>query len=162
MSIPVPEASHRLFDSTSASTPGAFIAAAVRDLDEVADAMVSLNRYRELPTMEGVHLAVSLTHRIMLAISTRQRLGRSRDAIVERLGAVRAVHAESPFIRRLRQWQRGYPGDSETIEYLMRQENHAEPGRLAFWLEQYALDASLSQQHRNKVGTCRRAPFSTR
>lgn len=147
MSIAVPEVSHLFVDSAPGATP----ATAVRELDEVADAMVRLSRYEQLPPMDGVHHAISLTHRIILAVSTLQDLGWSREAIVERLGAVRAVHAESPFIRRLQQWPRGYAGDFETIEYLMRQENHAEPGRLAFWLEQYALDASLSQQHRNKV-----------
>ena len=120
-------------------------------LEDIVQEFERLGQYSHIAPKDGLHLAISLTHRSMRAMAELQELGWSRERIRALLEPAKRVHAESPFIRRLQTWPRGYAGDFETIEYLMRQENHAEPGRLAFWLEQYALDASLSQQHRNKV-----------
>lgn len=122
-----------------------------RELDAVAAEIARLGRHEQIPAADGLHLAVSLTHRAMLAITDLRALGWSRERIRQRLEPARAVHAESPFIRRLQEWPRGYQGDFETIEYLVQQRNRAVPGRLSFWLEQYALSSALAQQHRNKV-----------
>ncbi len=122
-----------------------------RQLDVIASEIARLGRHLQIPAADGLHLAVSLTHRAMLAITELRTLGWSRDRIRQRLEQARAIHAESPFIRRLQEWPRGYQGDFETIEYLVQQRNRAEPGRLSFWLEQYALSSALAQQHRNKV-----------
>ena len=46
------------------------------------------------------------------------------------LAAAREIHGASPFVTRLQQWPRGYPGDFETIEWLWRGDNRA-PGRRA-------------------------------
>lgn len=67
------------------------------------------------------------------------------------VGEARAVHALSPFVRRLQTWSRGYPGDFETIEHLLTQENRAEPGSIGFAIERYCLATALGQQHRNKM-----------
>jgi ubiquinone/menaquinone biosynthesis C-methylase UbiE len=57
----------------------------------------------------------------------------------------------SPFFSRLQRWPRGYPGDFETIQYLLCAENLAPRGTAAFHLEQYGLTCPAAQQHRNKV-----------
>lgn len=67
------------------------------------------------------------------------------------VGEAREVHALSPFVRRLQTWSRGYPGDFETIEHLLTQENRAEPGSPGFAIERYCLATALGQQHRNKM-----------
>lgn len=126
-------------------------AATVRELDTAVNDVVRLGAYQELPASDGLHLAISLSHRLQMAIGELQQAGWSRDQLVRRLERARAVHAESPFIRRLQDWPRGYPGDFETIEYLMQQQNRAAPGRLSYWLEEYALGSALAQQHRNKA-----------
>ncbi len=126
-------------------------------LDDVVSDVARIGSYQQLPPADGLHMAISLSHRLQLAIGELQQAGYPREAIVKRLEPARAVHAESPFIRRLQDWPRGYPGDFETIEYLMQQENHALPGRLSYWLEQYALDSALAQQHRNKADLQARA-----
>ncbi|MGC4081512.1 MAG: hypothetical protein QM736_05185 [Vicinamibacterales bacterium] len=125
--------------------------AVVRDLDDVVNDVVRLGAYHRLPSADGLHMAIALSHRLQLAIAGLQENGFTREQIVQRLEQARAVHAESPFIRRLQDWPRGYPGDFETIEYLMQQQNRATPGRLWYWLEQYALGSALAQQHRNKA-----------
>lgn len=127
------------------------VADTVRQLDQVVDDVVRLGAYSQLPSADGLHLAISLSHRLQLNIGELQKLGWSRGQIVARVERARAVHAESPFIRRLQDWPRGYPGDFETIEYLMQQVNRATPGRLSYWLEEYALGSALAQQHRNKA-----------
>ncbi len=127
------------------------VADTVRQLDQVVDDVVRLGAYSQLPSADGLHMAISLSHRLQLNIGELQKLGWSRGQIVARVERARAVHAESPFIRRLQDWPRGYPGDFETIEYLMQQVNRATPGRLSYWLEEYALGSALAQQHRNKA-----------
>jgi hypothetical protein len=133
------------------------VSAADDDLNDVVSDVVRVSRYQQVPENDGLHLAASLSHRLILAISALERDGWSRDEIVQRLHSVRGIHAESPFIRRLQEWPRGYAGDFETVEYILEQRNLAAPGRLSYWLEQYALDSAIAQQHRNKVDLQARA-----
>jgi hypothetical protein len=48
--------------------------------------------------------------------------------ILQLVARAREVHARSPFVRRLQSWPRGYPGDFETVEYLLSQEVMAPRG----------------------------------
>ena len=79
-----------------------------------------------------------------------ERADLSRDEIVQVLDPVRRVHARSPFVARLQQWPRGYPGDFETVDYLVEGQNRAQDP-MARACEAYALTRSIAQQHRNKV-----------
>ena len=75
-----------------------------------------------------------------------------RPQIVSALEPARRVHGESPFVHRLQAWPRGYPGDFETIEYLVGGTNLAPRGTRAWWAEQVALSSPIAVQHRCKVG----------
>jgi SAM-dependent methyltransferase len=97
------------------------------------------------------HDALGLMHGICAAILECEAAGATRGEIVDVLSEVRAIHARSPFVRRLQEWPRGYPGDFETVEYICRGENRAPIGTLAHTCEQYALSRSIAQQHRNKI-----------
>jgi SAM-dependent methyltransferase len=97
------------------------------------------------------HRVVSLIHDICVALTEAEDAGVEPVLLRTAVAGARAVHAQSPFIRRLQEWPRGYPGDFETIEWLWRGKNHATPGSLAYVFETYALSASIAQQHRNKV-----------
>lgn len=121
------------------------------EVNEIASEIVQLAAYDRIPDADGLHLAVSLSHRLILSLTRLEGAGVTREQILPTLARVRAVHAQSPFVRRLQEWPRGYPGDFETVEYLLRQRNHARPGGLPYWLEHYALHSSIAQQHRNKV-----------
>jgi extracellular factor (EF) 3-hydroxypalmitic acid methyl ester biosynthesis protein len=77
--------------------------------------------------------------------------GVDRAAIVEALAAPRQMVRRSPLFARLQDWPRGYAGDFETIEYVLRARNLAEWATVAFHLEQYGLASPAAQQHRNKV-----------
>lgn len=48
-------------------------------------------------------------------------------------------------------WPRGYPGDFEMIEYIMNNENKCRKGSIEYYIEQYGLSATATQQHRNKI-----------
>ncbi|MEO8484229.1 MAG: class I SAM-dependent methyltransferase [Acidobacteriota bacterium] len=128
-----------------------------RDLDEIVSDFRELGGYARISEADGSHLAISLSHELAHALTERQQRRGSREQILEQIEPARAVYAESPFVRRLQTWPRGYAGDFETIEYLLQQQNHAEPGRFAYWLERYALDSAIAQQHRNKVDLQARA-----
>lgn len=130
-------------------------------IDDAVEEMVRVGRYRDIPERDGPHVAAALIHRMIPAIGELEQRGWTRDRIVSRLQPARRVYAESPFVKRLQDWPRGYPGDFETVEYLLLQRNHAAPGRLSYWLEQYALDSPIAQQHRNKVDHQARAVLDT-
>jgi extracellular factor (EF) 3-hydroxypalmitic acid methyl ester biosynthesis protein len=71
--------------------------------------------------------------------------------VQEVLGPAAELQAQSSFVRRLRDWPRGYPGDFETIELLVKGSEvpiGTDPGK---WIEWYALNTAIGQQHRNKV-----------
>lgn len=96
------------------------------------------------------HRVLAIVHLLCGAILRCEKAELTRDEIVAVLEPVRQVHARSPFVARLQQWPRGYAGDFETVEYLVRGENHASDP-LARSCETYSLNRSIAQQHRNKV-----------
>jgi len=98
--------------------------------------------------LHEVGAAISI---LCLAMARAEQAGISRDIIRGLVQQAREVHALSPFVRRLQCWPRGYPGDFETIEHLISQENRAELGTIGFAIEQYCLATALAQQHRNKM-----------
>lgn len=61
------------------------------------------------------------------------------------------LQAQSSFVRRLREWPRGYPGDFETVELLMKGVEVPTSADPAEWIDWYALNTAIGQQHRNKV-----------
>ncbi|MEO8378849.1 MAG: class I SAM-dependent methyltransferase [Acidobacteriota bacterium] len=99
---------------------------------------------------ELYHRLLAVVHQLCAAILTCEKADLTHDEIVHILEPVRRVHARSPFVARLQQWPRGYPGDFETVEYLVAGTNQAQD-RLARSCEAYALSRAIAQQHRNKV-----------
>lgn len=91
------------------------------------------------------------TNALCHSIELFEREGVPRSVIIDALALVRQAHAESPFVRRLQTWPRGYPGDFETIEYLVGGTNLAPRGTRAWWVEQVALTSPIAVQHRCKV-----------
>jgi len=71
--------------------------------------------------------------------------------VKEVLGPAAELQAQSPFVRRLREWPRGYPGDFETVELLVKGctlPTSVAPGE---WIDWYVLNTAIGQQHRNKI-----------
>ena len=97
------------------------------------------------------HAVLMQVHRICAQVLECESAGMSRAEIVDILGPVRAIHARSPFVSRLQQWPRGYPGDFETVEYIWHAENRARRGTIEYFCEAYSLNLPIAQQHRNKV-----------
>jgi len=124
---------------------------AVTRLRRHVDDFMSLdeNRFSE---EELYHRVLAIVHQICASILACENAELSKDEILEVLEPVRRVHARSPFVERLQKWPRGYPGDFETVEYLIggAGANRAE-GRIARSCEAYALSRSIAQQHRNKI-----------
>src|SRR4051812_17315573 len=107
---------------------------------------------RPLREEELYHRLLAIVQQLCAAILACENAEASRDEILEVLEPVRRVHARSPFVQRLQKWPRGYPGDFETVEYLIggAAANRAED-RIARSCEAYALSRSIAQQHRNKI-----------
>jgi SAM-dependent methyltransferase len=100
---------------------------------------------------ELYHRVLAVVHQLCASILRCEDASLSRAEIVDLLGPVRRVHARSPFVARLQEWPRGYPGDFETVEYLCDGINRAAAGTIERACEAYALSRSIAQQHRNKV-----------
>jgi hypothetical protein len=73
--------------------------------------------------------------RLVARIVGCERCGCIREEILRALSAARAVHRRSSFIRRLQTWPRGYRGDFETLEYLIRGPGPVRPRSVAECLE---------------------------
>ena len=97
------------------------------------------------------YLRASATiHRLLEAIlQEEKRVG--KDAIRDQLAEVREIHRQSPFFVRTQDWPRGYAGDYETIEYIVKGENKSPKHSLGYYLEAIILNSPIVQQHRNKV-----------
>jgi extracellular factor (EF) 3-hydroxypalmitic acid methyl ester biosynthesis protein len=134
------------FESSS-SDPAvalALLGAACRQLEQLA-------RFSLAGSTRQYHRAVSVVHDICQALTDCEAAGVPDAEIRDVLKTAREIHGASPFVTRLQQWPRGYPGDFETIEWLWRGDNRAPAGTLAHAIETYALNAAIAQQHRNKV-----------
>lgn len=100
---------------------------------------------------EAFHEVTSTMHEITAAVAFAESRGLTPEEIRSLLEPARAIHRQSPFVKRLQTWPRGYPGDFETIEQLVLQRNDAVPNTVEYWIEEYSLSSAIAQQHRNKV-----------
>ncbi len=76
----------------------------------------------------------------------------SRQQIVEALAPFWRQLSSSPFVHRAQQWPRGYAGDYETIDYILRGKNGASAEGAGYELEEFLLNSPICRQHRNKIG----------
>jgi len=97
------------------------------------------------------HRVITSIHEICAALSDAEAAGCAPEQLRAATRPAREIHGASPFVRRLQEWPRGYPGDFETIEWLCRSTSGATPGTFGAALEHYALTSAIAQQHRNKV-----------
>jgi SAM-dependent methyltransferase len=97
------------------------------------------------------HRVVAGMHDLCSAILDAERNGIPRAEIDEIIRPARDIHRRSVFVKRLQDWPRKYPGDFETIEYLCNLDNKSQYGRIEYYIEEYAINSAIAQQHRNKV-----------
>jgi SAM-dependent methyltransferase len=100
---------------------------------------------------DAYHLVAERMHRVCFDILRCERAGYSREDIIEVMAPAREIVRRSPFISRLQDWPRGYPGDFETVEYLCSGRSRVEADDVADLCEQFSLTRAIAQQHRNKV-----------
>jgi extracellular factor (EF) 3-hydroxypalmitic acid methyl ester biosynthesis protein len=133
-------------------------------LSSVVSDLTALATHQRADPQSMFNAVASLIHRLCVTIRHAELAGLDKAMILDYLGPARAVHSQSPFVRRLQTWPRGYAGDYETIEYLFEGRNQAKPDSIGYFIERYALTSGVAQQHRNKIawqasrilGTCRR------
>ncbi len=118
-------------------------------LKQAVDTLV--NTENDVARSSTYHLVVSNIFRLLCEIETLEKKGVEKEAIVEALEDARKFISTSPFYDRLQNWPRGYPGDFETVEYMIEARNKAPEGSLAYLLEQYGMVSPAAQQHRNKL-----------
>ncbi len=97
------------------------------------------------------HKVVACMHDLCFHILEAEKNGASRAKIETIIKPARDIHGRSVFVKRLQDWPRNYPGDFETIEYICNPENKSLYGKIEYYIEEYALNSALAQQHRNKV-----------
>ncbi len=120
-------------------------------LYDVVQAFIALDGHPAQDEQLVYQMMGQRLHDLLAGIRQAELLGYSRDDILQVIAPARAVHAQSPFIRRVQVWPRGYPGDFETVEYMFESRDRAAPGTLAALVEHYALTSPIVQQHRNKL-----------
>jgi extracellular factor (EF) 3-hydroxypalmitic acid methyl ester biosynthesis protein len=120
-------------------------------LEEAARRLTTIGARTDLTEPIALHGVVGAVHALCEAIARCEAAGLTRAHIVSKLAEVRAVHGRSTFIAHLQRWPRGYPGDFEAIERILSGQVCAPRGTLEHWLEYYALNCGVAQQHRLKV-----------
>ena len=124
---------------------------ALANLGRATDAFTEAER-AYTPDDRGAYNRAALTvHLLNLALIECEQAGIDADTLRRSLVEVRRVYARSRFVRRLQTWPRGYPGDWETLDYLLDGVNRTPETEFAHHLERYALWCAAAQQHRNKV-----------
>ncbi len=103
------------------------------------------------PSERSFHSLVALSHELLHHIEACEYAGIPREDIQAALAPARTLQGRSPFVNRVQQWPRGYPGDFETVEYIVQQIPRTDPGTLEHLFEILALSTPIAQQHRNKV-----------
>lgn len=122
------------------------------DLQTAVDRFCALEQRAAAITPSALyHAALSRLHDICSAVIRCEAEGMTRDSIVASLAAARRIHSHSPFVRRLQDWPRGYPGDFETVAQIVRGPVAAAQQTLAATCEAYSLNFPIAQQHRNKI-----------
>jgi len=97
------------------------------------------------------HKVVSSMHELCFSILEAEKNGMSRMEIEEIIKSARDIHSRSIFVKRLQDWPRKYPGDFETVEYICDMVNKSVYGTVEYFIEEYALNSAIAQQHRNKL-----------
>jgi len=97
------------------------------------------------------HKVVACMHELCFCILEAEKNGKARSYIEGIIKPARDIHSRSVFIKRLQEWPRNYPGDFETVEYLCNLENKSQYGTVEYFIEEYALNSAIAQQHRNKL-----------
>ncbi len=97
------------------------------------------------------HKVIACMHDLCFHIMEAEKNGTPRAEIDKIIKPARDIHGRSAFVRRLQDWPRNYPGDFETLEYICNPENKSRYGKIEYYIEEYALNSSMAQQHRNKV-----------
>ncbi len=120
-------------------------------LSKAVAAFVCLSQQGVTDPDFSFHRVIATLHQICAEIASCEKSGVSRTNILHAISKARIIHSQSPFVRRLQEWPRGYPGDFETIEYLINSVNQASDDTITHFVEKYALGCMAAQQHRNKV-----------
>jgi extracellular factor (EF) 3-hydroxypalmitic acid methyl ester biosynthesis protein len=99
----------------------------------------------------SLHRAAAAIHGLNGALLECEDAAVDSDLLHEKVSGARHLHRRSELCRRLQDWPRGYPGDWESIDYLLDGVNRTPEEDFGHALEQHALWCAASQQHRNKV-----------
>ena len=125
--------------------------AALRTIERTTARLAMLEARPPRDPASAFHHFVGLVHDFCTTLIDAEAAGHAREQLRDATRAAREIHRASPFVRRLQDWPRGYPGDFETIEWLCAATNRAAPGTLGWAIETYALTSAIAQQHRNKI-----------
>ena len=120
-------------------------------LAELAHDCVLLSRAADSTGLLRFHRLRRLIHEICEEILVCEAKTVPREAILRAVEPARSVHASSPFVRRIQDWPRGYTGDFETIQRIMKPVNRAEKGSIGYLCESYWLTSPMAQQIRNRM-----------
>jgi len=120
-------------------------------LQRSVDSFTALEKLITDGSHQLFHKVVSSMHELCFSILEAEKNGMSRTEIEEIIKPARDIHSRSVFVKRLQDWPRKYPGDFETVEYICDMDNKSVYGTVEYFIEEYALNSAIAQQHRNKL-----------
>lgn len=140
-----------VFDRETGRATNTRATRALANLQRATEAFAEAERAYSPDDRGAYHRAALAVHLLTLALHECEQAGVADDVLRAQLRHAQRVHARSTFVRRLQTWPRGYPGDWETVDYLLDGVNRTPVTDFAHHLERYALWCAAAQQQRNKV-----------
>jgi extracellular factor (EF) 3-hydroxypalmitic acid methyl ester biosynthesis protein len=109
--------------------------------------------FASLPSnpVQAMHGTIAQMHALCCELGTVASVLWKSPEVQRTLRPAIDLQTCSPFVRRLRDWPRGYPGDYETVELLVKGSRVPTGRDAGEWIDWYALNTAIGQQHRNKV-----------
>ncbi len=120
-------------------------------LQKSVDSFTALEEHITDGSHQLFHKVVASMHELCFSIIEAEKNGMTRTEIEEIIRPARDIHSRSVFVKRLQEWPRKYPGDYETVEYICDMDNKSVYGTVEYFIEEYALNSAIAQQHRNKL-----------
>jgi SAM-dependent methyltransferase len=142
-----------MIDSTDAAMrrPFAIASPPAQRLSDLVTAFVSL-QYRQCASGSSLYNeVVSHIHAMCACLDEAIADGIAESTLRATVAPARELHGESPLIWRMMNWPRGYPGDFETLDLLLKDAGQSAAASVADCCERYARNSSVAYQHRNKI-----------
>ena len=157
-------------EDTLAKKESPDIATITKELQMIDASFEELDKnFASLSETQKERRTSTLMNDLLIILDSARKAGVDENVIRGLLPSTYTIKERSPFIKRLREWPAGHPGDYVTIDMLVNKEGAGDEGTFSGYLGHFILESQIAQQHREKLKiqsdlitkTCQEHPGST-